>query len=525
MTPLLRWRIPPVLTPFILLILFIPLGNAEQSALDYFVDGVEAFESKNYEEAIDSFKRSVELNPSNLEFQYYIGITNAALGREKEALEIFEVIVDKDPVNFLKAFFDIAALHSKQKAFQKALQALGRAEGIDPKNPRIYLEKGYLYKNLKNYEQAIESFNRAKEVDPKLGQMVYYEMAAVYLEDEKFDLSEQIFNKAIEIDPKSALAENARLAVPNIKATKRARKPWYLTASLSWAYDDNIALDPLEGVSKPVVEGRDKGDQFQAFLLRGGYKFINRKDLEVGAGYSLSCVGYKDWVQNNILTHIPHVYLQYNSDPVFLRIQYEFSYYYTGGQPNGQDKGIYLTFGHDSDAKLRMHSIMPVITILEPYNLRSDITLNYQKKEYLDEGLTPDASHYSAGIIQSYKFSNKEWYPRVGYKFGYEDAAREDSSYRYHEGVIGFCSNMFWGVIGDFSLTYVRTSYQDFPVEGKRCDNSYIGSISLSRPFFERFHLQASYNHIRNNSNVLSDNIDPFKFRKNLYLFSVTVTF
>ena len=68
---------------------------------------------------------------------------------------------------------------------------------------------------------------------------------------------------------------------------------------------------------------------------------------------------------------------------------------------------------------MRMNSFMQTISILEPYNLRSDINLNYQMKTYLD-GYTADATRYGTDITQSYKFPDTECYPRIGYRHAYE---------------------------------------------------------------------------------------------------------
>jgi len=174
---------------------------------NYYIDGIEALDEEDYDNAVRSFKKAIELDPANLEFQYYLGITYARMDRNKEALEIFESIVEREPVRFLKAFFDIAALYSKQKMYQQALEALGHAEEIDPKNARVFLEKGYAYNALKEYEQAIDSFNRARELDPKLTQTAYYNIGATSLAAEKFDRAADMFAKAAQINPKTRLAK------------------------------------------------------------------------------------------------------------------------------------------------------------------------------------------------------------------------------------------------------------------------------------------------------------------------------
>ena len=142
--------------------------------------------------------------------------------------------------------------------------------------------------------------------------------AAVDLEREEFENADLMFKKAIKIAPETPLAQNAKQTLPVVEQAAWARKPWYLTTALNWGYDDNVPRDPIEELTGgPVTGGLGKGDQFQTFFLTGGYKFLNRKDMEIGLGYSLFSLGYRDWTENNVTSHSPHAYFQGNFDPVY----------------------------------------------------------------------------------------------------------------------------------------------------------------------------------------------------------------
>ncbi|MBU1902135.1 MAG: tetratricopeptide repeat protein [Proteobacteria bacterium] len=498
----------------------------QQSALNYFADGVEALDVQNFEEAERSFKKAFQIEPKNLEFQYYLAITYVRLKRDKEALEIFESLIRKDPKNYFKAYYDIAGIYSREGAYQKALDTLNIAEKAEPDNPRVFLEKGYVYKNLKEYDQAINCFNRAKVLDPKESQLAYYMIAAVNLEREEFEKADLMFKKAIEIAPKTPLAQSALQTLPAVEIAAWARKPWYLITSFSWAYDDNVSRDPLTGIIDRLPgTPTGKEDQFQTFFLRGGYKFLNRKDMEVGVGYSLFTVGYKEWTENNVMAHNPHAYFQANYDPVYFRFQYDFSYFYSGGKDQGINPPIYLTFGNNSSPKLRMHSFMPTISILEPYDLRTDMNLGYQIKEYLD-GMTADGSRYAFDIAQSYKIPATECYPRVGYRHAYEHSGDNSSIYGYHEFFVGVSSPIYWGITGDVSFSYMRTLYPEFGIDREeRFDETYTVSVSLNRYVFQRLLVSFTYLHIKNDSDYMVNGKDDYTFEKNQYLLSITYPF
>jgi tetratricopeptide (TPR) repeat protein len=487
-------------------LLFLPAtASAQQNAMHLFVDGVEAYESGSHEEAIRSLNKAIELEPENLEFHYYLGLTYSAMGRYKEALEVFERIVEKEPVTFRKAYFEVAAVYAKQGDYQKTIDTLTLVEGVDPKDPRTFLEKGYAFQRLKQYDLAIESFNKAKDLEPTMLQLIYYNIGAVHYEAEAFDKAEEMFTKSIGVNPATSLAQNARQAILNAKGAKKARRPFYLSGSFTWAYDDNVLQKPLEQaqITSATGEALDEADQFQTLHVRGGYKFLNKKHVEMGAGLSCFSAAYQDLIDNNVLGVIPHLYLNAGYHPFYARLQYDYSYYYAGGEE-----------------KLSMSAITPVFTIVETPNLKSEITLSHQDKNYLDE-ITSDAAQVSIGIVQHYALRSRGLYPRAGFKYGSEDADQEVFSYSYYQLLLGLTSALpWWGMRGDVSLAYEKTGFEMNPfysAVGEREDQRYILSLSISKPLFDILQLVFSYSHTRNDSNISSGGIDPYEFKKNVY--------
>ena len=177
---------------------------------------------------------------------------------------------------FFKAYFDIAAIYSSEKEYEKAIETLQKAEKVEPDSGRVFLDMGHAYKDSGNFTEAIKCFSRARELDPRLNQISAYMTGATYLEEEQFDQAAQKFKEAAELDPKTPLAESARQTIPRVEEAAWARKPWYLVTSFNWGYDSNVARDPLqEVIGGPTTGGTGKEDQYQTFFLRTGYKFLN----------------------------------------------------------------------------------------------------------------------------------------------------------------------------------------------------------------------------------------------------------
>jgi len=236
-------------------------------------------------------------------------------------------------------------------------------------------------------------------------------------------------------------------------------------------------------------------------------------------------LGYRDWTVANVTSHSPHAYFQADWDPVFFRFQYDFSYFYSGGKKQSINPPIYLTFANNSSARLRMHSFMPTISILEPYDLRTDINLVYQIKDYLD-GITGDASRYGADITQSYQIPGTQCLPRIGYRTAYEPSADDPSTYSYHELMVGVAANIYWDIWGDLSFAYMRTHYPDFTRTDGRRDSTYTTTFSLKRYLMERLLLSFLFIHMKNDSDYVSlSGEDLFTFKKNIYSLEISYVF
>ena len=517
---------PLSLIYLLLVVFFFPFfASAEESAMNYFVDGIEAFDTASYEDAIQAFEKSITMEPENLEFQYYLGLTYEAMGKNEEALKIFESIIKSKPDESLNPYFQISAIHIKHKDYRKAIDILNVAEKMIPDDPQVYMEKGLAYRETGDYDAAIRSFNKAKDIDPVLSQAACYNIAAVYFAKEDYEQSEELFRKAIELNPDSGAALNAKQSIENIKKAKAIhQKLWSFSSTLAWGYDSNVPLDPLSSVvQRPGDQPTGKTDQFQIFYLDGSYKIINDKNMEAGLGYRLRSVGYKSWVQNNLFGHLPYAYFQYNTDTVRFRLMYEFSTWHEGGEEKAHD-WLYLAFGQDSDKSLEMQTFKSNFTILESHNLKSDIVFEYQVKNYYD-GFTSDARRYSGEIIQSYNIPDTEIYPRIGYKYVYDDADDDKQTYRYHIAQAGLFFPVFWDIRADLSFIFGRINFEHNPnysATGERSDTQYRFAGSLTRQLSKHFHLTFYYDYSHNNSDISSAGDDPYKFRKNISTFLLT---
>jgi len=135
-----------------------------------FLEGIQAYKEGRYEDAVKTLKRVSSENPSNTNYLFYLGSSQAQNNQPEEAIRTFShalELTDAIPIRYIrgeiylnsekqdKALMDfnyIISYNGEDNQYWKALSFLGR--GL------IYLEKGYI-------EMAMNDFADAENISQK----------------------------------------------------------------------------------------------------------------------------------------------------------------------------------------------------------------------------------------------------------------------------------------------------------------------------------------------------------------------
>lgn len=137
------------------------------------------FEEGRYRDALEEFKKVVEISKTDAQGYYNLGCTYWALKEWDKAEEawkkaiiydskIFQgekeekfiqdglsvsLIIRKSSVAY-RAYISLAILYEEKGLVEDAIKAYEKAMEIEPANPEAYFELGRIYFNLKSYEKA-----------------------------------------------------------------------------------------------------------------------------------------------------------------------------------------------------------------------------------------------------------------------------------------------------------------------------------------------------------------------------------
>ena len=148
----------------------------------YYYDGLDKYNLKDYKGAIVDFTKAIQINPNKSYYYFYRGISKKNL-----------------------------------KDYNGAISDHTRAIELDPNDASAYNTRGYAKYNLKDYNGAIADYTKAIELDPN-DAMAYFNRGNS--KEKLGDLNGAIsdFTKAIELKPNDARAYiNRGLAKLNLK--------------------------------------------------------------------------------------------------------------------------------------------------------------------------------------------------------------------------------------------------------------------------------------------------------------------
>jgi len=163
----------------------------------------------DYENAVASYDKAIELKPNSTVFWNYKGRSLANLGRFDEAILCFEKSIafnssDPEALN-LKA----TAMSLGQKKYSESIVLFDMILESHPSYVDAWIGKGMALGNEGELTGAMQCFDRATEISPQ-NPSAWNNKGAIFMEQEKYQLALNCFNKALLFDPTNEAAMKNR---------------------------------------------------------------------------------------------------------------------------------------------------------------------------------------------------------------------------------------------------------------------------------------------------------------------------
>ena len=197
---------------------------------DHKKEGISAFDSGNYDQAIYHFEKVVRLYPEDhvtlhnlarsyevtgdieqaieyysksikqtidpYEYNSYVGRGRCLWAREEYDLAVidFNNALSANPRNFESRYYR-ARYHIKNNRFRKAYEDINIALEVDPENPQALYHKGLIYGQWGNIPLAIRSFSKAVQGKPDFA-AAYFGRGVMYQSLDRYSRALQDYDMA-----------------------------------------------------------------------------------------------------------------------------------------------------------------------------------------------------------------------------------------------------------------------------------------------------------------------------------------
>ena len=150
-------------------------------------------------EAIDQFRKSIQLNPGFSESYTNLGFALARVGMPDEALKNYQKSLSMDPKDYV-AQTNVGRMYYIKNEYTKAISEYKKAIEMKLDYPHAHEGLGVAYYRQGNTTRALEELNIAIELNPNYAE-AYYNIGLIFLDQRKIDLAIKNFEQAINSDP------------------------------------------------------------------------------------------------------------------------------------------------------------------------------------------------------------------------------------------------------------------------------------------------------------------------------------
>lgn len=183
--------------------------SADKDAEAYYRRGFAHYEGGDFESALNSYTRVIEIDPKDADAYNNRGLSYRNIGEVDKAAADFTAAIEVNP-NYAEAYFNRGLVYKDQDKDELAIADLSEAIRIDPEDAEAYHIRGIVYSARGNNEAAIADFTRAIEISPRYA-YAYYGRGSARYDQGQINLAINDFSTAVQIDPNYADAYAARL--------------------------------------------------------------------------------------------------------------------------------------------------------------------------------------------------------------------------------------------------------------------------------------------------------------------------
>jgi protein O-mannosyl-transferase len=151
------------------------------------------------EEAISHLRQALTIDPAFVNAHNTLGNILADRGESDEAIEHFRKALKTNPKSAM-TYYNLGRVLAKRGDVDEAIGVYRKAVEINPLDPDAHNNLGLLLASRDNFDQAIKQFREALQVNPRYAK-AYFNLGKLFVQQGRFEDAVQNFQQALRIEP------------------------------------------------------------------------------------------------------------------------------------------------------------------------------------------------------------------------------------------------------------------------------------------------------------------------------------
>lgn len=164
--------------------------------------GLAMMEAGKFDEAIASFQKALETNPTSAPLQFNLAVAYERKDQMADARKHFEEAIKINP-SFGEAYLALGNGYMREQNFDGAVQSLAKAVELMPTNYNAAYNLGACLSNTGKYAEAESAFRKAVQISPN-EPVAHYQLGMALLGQSKNPDAKAEFAKYLELKPNAA---------------------------------------------------------------------------------------------------------------------------------------------------------------------------------------------------------------------------------------------------------------------------------------------------------------------------------
>ncbi|MDJ1175316.1 tetratricopeptide repeat protein [Roseofilum capinflatum] len=180
--------------------------NQKPDSVAYVWLGIALRNQGKLPEAVQSYRRALQLDPEYALAHYNLGLALYDQGKLPEAVQSYRRALQLDP-EYAAAHNNLGLALSDQGKLPEAVQSYRRALQLDPEYAAAHNNLGLALSDQGKLPEAVQSYRRALQLDPEYA-LAHYNLGLALYDQGKLPEAVQSYRRALELDPEDAGAHN-----------------------------------------------------------------------------------------------------------------------------------------------------------------------------------------------------------------------------------------------------------------------------------------------------------------------------